>query len=213
MRPLLVWLREPEVSAWELLAARGAGLDAVLLRRPGASAETMRQGVLCARQAGLAAIVSDRLDVALAMGSACQLRHDSLPPSLARKVAPALPLGASVHDEGQVLSALEAGVDYLVYGHVFATPSKAGLPPRGITALAGIAAMASAPVLAIGGLTPGRVGEVLVAGAVGVVVRSGIRADRAAEDVARLREALDGAPPVPGGQGRNIREVLGCASV
>ncbi len=213
MRPLLVWLLEPEVSAEALSAAREAGLDAVLLRRPGASAQAMVEGVRQVKAAGLAAIVNDRLDVALALCTPCQLRHDSLPPRLARAVAPNLPLGASVHGQEQVDEALAAGVDYLIFGHVFATRSKPGLPPRGIVALRALAASVDVPVLAIGGISPDHAGEVAASGAAGVVVGSGIAAHRAATDVARFRRALDDAQGAAHRTVRDLREVLRCACV
>jgi thiazole tautomerase (transcriptional regulator TenI) len=66
-------------------------------------------------------------------------------------------------------------VDYLVVGTVFATSSHAGRAAGGV-ALVGRAAAAagSTPVLAIGGITPERVAEVLEAGARGVAVVSGV---------------------------------------
>ncbi len=211
-RGVLVWLQEPQVSSQALREAGGAGVDAVLLRLPGASAQAMRDGALRAREAGLPAIVSDRLDVALALQAPCQLRHDSLPSDLARRVAPRLALGASVHDEDGALRAAAAGVDYLVFGHVFPTASKAGLPARGVEALRAIVQASGLPVLAIGGITARNAAEALAAGAVGVVVRSGIGQATAAEDARSLRRALDAGPAASALLERNLREVLACAS-
>ncbi len=211
-RGVLVWLQEPEVPLQALREAGDTGADAVLLRRPGASAQAMRDGALRVRQAGLSVIVNDRLDVALALQVPCQLRHDSLPPDLARLLAPRLPLGASVHEADDVRRAVDAGVDYLVFGHVFPTASKAGAPPRGVKALAAVVRASGVPVLAIGGVTAGNVAEVLAAGAAGVVVRSGIGQASAAEDAHALRLALDAGPAPPAVLTRNLREVLHCAS-
>jgi thiamine-phosphate pyrophosphorylase len=60
-------------------------------------------------------------------------------------------------------------------GPVFGTRSKADpAPPLGLAALAEIAALSPVPVVAIGGITPARVAEVMSAGAHGVAVLSGI---------------------------------------
>lgn len=210
-RGLLLWLAEPETPLPTLQAARSAGLDAVLLRRPGASAQAMREGALRVEQAGLRAIVNDRLDVALAIGSPCQLRHDSLPPHLARRVAPFLALGCSVHDQDEAQRALDAKADYLVFGHVFETSSKPGLPPQGLAALAAIIEGTPLPVLAIGGITAQNAADVLAAGASGLVVRSAISRENPGADVLELRRAMDEGPVPPQRSVRKLRGMLACA--
>jgi thiamine-phosphate diphosphorylase len=115
-------------------------------------------------------IVNDRLDVALAAGAdGVHLRADSLPPSAARSIAPAgFLIGRSVHrlDEA-VRVALD--VDYLIAGTVFSTPSKPdGAPLLGVGGLSSIAAAVRVPVLAIGGISIERIGQVAEAGAAGV---------------------------------------------
>jgi len=58
---------------------------------------------------------------------------------------------------------------------VYDTPAKRAFgPPQGLEALRRVTAGAGRPVLAIGGVTPARVGEVLAAGAAGVAVMGGI---------------------------------------
>jgi thiamine biosynthesis protein ThiS len=84
------------------------------------------------------------------------------------------PLSRSTHS--LVGARRSANVDYLIAGHVFGTNSKPGLDPLGVDRLAGIAAAAPAPVIAIGGITPDRVREVMAAGAFGIAVLSGINA-------------------------------------
>jgi len=61
-------------------------------------------------------------------------------------------LGASVHDHQEVSRALLIGADFLVFGPVWATPSKEGvLEPRGLQRLAGICTE-GLPVVAVGGI-------------------------------------------------------------
>jgi len=62
---------------------------------------------------------------------------------------------------------LAGGADYLAYGPVFPTTTKANPDPvQGVELLRAAAALAGeTPVVAIGGITPARVGEVYAAGA------------------------------------------------
>ncbi|MBD0379446.1 thiamine phosphate synthase [Paenibacillus sedimenti] len=82
--------------------------------------------------------------------------------------------GVSVHSAEEALVREQEGADYLMFGHVFATGSKHGLPPRGLEQLREVTAKAAIPVIAIGGITTKRVRSVLEAGASGVAVMSGI---------------------------------------
>lgn len=211
MRPILVWLQESDVPMPALRAARQAGLDAVLVREPGASAEVILTAALRVREAGLAAIVSDRLDVALALHAPCQLRHDSLPWDLARRVAPHLPLGCAVHSDEEAARAAAAGVEYLVFGHVFDTASKPGLPGRGVTALAAVRRGTGLPVLAIGGIRPQTALQVAQGGAAGIVVRSAIARQSPGVDVERLLRPLQGIALTQEAS-RHMEEVLSCGS-
>ena len=116
-------------------------------------------------------LVNDRLDVALAAGAhGVHLRADSFD---ARRVRAAVPspflIGRSVHSLADAVAATEDGAtDYLIFGTVFETTAKPGRPAAGLAALATVAAATRLPVLAIGGMTAARVGEVLAAGASGV---------------------------------------------
>jgi thiamine-phosphate diphosphorylase len=101
--------------------------------------------------------------------------------------------GRSVHDEGEAALARDDRPDYLIAGPVFPTASKPGHPGLGLSGLSAIVERsAGTPVLAVGGVTPARVGAIGGAGAAGVAVLSGISA--AADPAAAARaflEALD----------------------
>jgi thiamine-phosphate diphosphorylase len=102
-------------------------------------------------------LVNDRLDVALTAGAhGVHLRSDSMPASRARSLAPiGFLIGRSVHSLAEAVTACEGGgLDYLLFGTVFATASKPGQAPAGVNALAEISASVRLPVLGVGGITP-----------------------------------------------------------
>lgn len=126
------------------------------------------------RPAGATVVVDDRLDVALATGAdGVHLGAEDLPVELATQTAPHLVVGATCRDRAAVERAAAAGAAYAGFGPVFATSSKAGLPdPVGPDAVA--AACGVLPLVAIGGISAGRVAPVLDAGAYGVAVLGAI---------------------------------------
>lgn len=137
--------------------------------------------------------VNDRVDVALAAGAdGAQLGARSLPLAQARRIAPGLTFGASVHDRDSAQVAGAAGADWLTFGHVFPTPSHSGEAPRGLDRLAKIVQFSDLPVIAIGGIGVERVNDVLRSGAAGIAVISAIlQAPDPAAATRALRRALD----------------------
>ncbi|WP_211747847.1 thiamine phosphate synthase [Paenibacillus sp. Marseille-Q4541] len=83
-------------------------------------------------------------------------------------------LGVSVHSLEEAKMAKKNGADYVFYGHIYPSTSKSGLSPRGISSLSEVCEGADLPVIAIGGITPERVKEVILAGASGIAVISGV---------------------------------------
>lgn len=111
--------------------------------------------------------VNDRLDVALALNAAgVQLGAGSLPVSVARRVRAAWWIGKSVHDLAEADAAKAEGADYLLVGPVYATASHPDRAPLGLETLGRISEM-GLPVIAIGGIDPGRARHVKGAGAYG----------------------------------------------
>jgi thiamine-phosphate pyrophosphorylase len=145
-------------------------------------------------EAGAGLIINDRIDIALAIDAdGVHLAKKSLPPAVVRPLlASGWLLGCSVHSLEEAVSAVRAGVDYLTFGNVFATESHPGVAAKGVRVLQAIVEMLDVPVLAIGGITPENVTEVLATGCAGVAVIGAIlaAADPAAA-AARLRNALD----------------------
>jgi thiamine-phosphate pyrophosphorylase len=125
---------------------------------------------------GCTLLANDRVDLALALGlSGAHLGQRSIPPEAARRIlGPDRLLGLSVHGVEEAGIAAGGEVDFLLAGTIFSSPSHPGAPPGGIARLGEVRGVCRLPLLAIGGITQERVGEVLVAGAHGVAVRGGI---------------------------------------
>jgi thiamine-phosphate pyrophosphorylase len=80
-------------------------------------------------------------------------------------------VGRSAHDVAEARRAVEEGVGYLVLGPIFPTASKPGHPGHGRSLLRRVVDVAEGtPIFAIGGITPRRIPEVMLAGAYGVAV-------------------------------------------
>jgi thiamine-phosphate diphosphorylase len=148
-------------------------------------------------------LVNDRLDVALAAGAhGVHLRSDSMPPARARAMAPAgFLIGRSVHGVSEVAAATSGnGADYLIFGTVFATPSKPGQPAAGVEALAIVVKATPVPVLAVGGVTKETAARVAQAGAAGIAA-IGLFADGVEEflqvAVSEVNMAFDTPAGVP----------------
>lgn len=139
---------------------------------------------------GSLVLVNDRLDVALTAGAhGAQLGRRSLPLAAARPLLGGdARIGYSAHAAGEAAEAARAGADFVVLGPVYATATHPGRQGAGPGLLSAAAAL-GVPVLAIGGITPERVAEVMAAGAHGVAVLSGVWG--AAEPVAAAGRYLD----------------------
>lgn len=184
-------------AEWRALdAAIAAGIGALQLREKDLDGRALvaRAVPLTARcrASGVALLVNDRVDVALAAGAAgVQLPAGGLPVVAARALlGPAAMIGCSLHDAAELEERAEA--DFVLFGPVFDTPAKRAFgPPQGLERLAAFVRTAPMPVIAVGGVGPERVPDVLRAGAAGVAVIGAILAapDPAAV-VARFRAAL-----------------------
>lgn len=188
---LLAMLRRAVAAGVDLIQVRERDLDARDL------ASLVCDVLRFARGTPTRVVVNDRLDVALACGAdGVHLRADSIAAGEARRISPAgFLVGRSIHT---IADARAAGdVDYLIAGPVYPTSSKPNatqwLGPEG---LAAIVRAASAPVLAIGGVTPGKICEIACTGAVGVAGISMFEHDTEAA-IVRMRQAFDSMKPAP----------------
>lgn len=170
--------------------AFAAGVDAVQIREP-----DLEGGALLALARAIAAlgraIVTDRVDVAIAAGAAGVHLKGSGPESARVRALLPVPmtLSRAVHDvEEAARAGRDGSLDWLVAGTVFETVSKPGrslLGPGGLRTLAHASAL---PVVAIGGITPENAAAARAAGAAGVAAIGLFLGRVRTEYVDRLRE-------------------------
>jgi thiamine-phosphate pyrophosphorylase len=159
----MVQLREKDLTARELYDL-GARLQSLLMPH------------------GIPLLINDRLDVAQALDAAgVHLAGHSLSPAQARRLlGPEKLLGVSTHSLDEARQAMREGVDFIVFGPVYDTPSKRQYgTPQGLQRLAEVVAHVTCPVIAIGGIDSENLPQVLQTGAHGVAM---IRAVLAAPD-------------------------------
>lgn len=120
-------------------------------------------------------IVNDRVDVAVAAGlQKVQLPGHGLTVQQVKLNFPKLRAGKSVHSLKEAMEARVAGADWLLYGHVFSTDCKKGLPARGIVELKKIAENVPSDLYVIGGIKPWHVAELGDVKIKGIAVMSSI---------------------------------------
>lgn len=147
---------------------------------------------------GATSVVNDRADVALAChaGGVHGGEADLPVHALREAVGPDMLVGGTARDPFTARALEEQGADYVGVGPVFATRSKTGLPdPLGCSVLHEVVLAVDIPVVAISGITPDRVGEVMAAGAHGVAVIGAIaEADDPGRAAIELLAALEELP-------------------
>jgi thiamine-phosphate pyrophosphorylase len=121
---------------------------------------------LCGEHGALC-IVNDRADVAILLGAGLHVGQEDLSPRDARKlVGSETVLGYSTHNAPQLAAAGGEPVDYVAFGPVFATRSKAEADPvTGLEELRRLRALVEKPLVAIGGIRRENARDVLEAGA------------------------------------------------
>jgi len=168
-------------TPWVQLRAKDLGGAALL--------DLARALVRLASRHGGNVIVNDRLDVALASGAAgVHLGQADLPPRVARERIwdREMVIGVSTHSVAQAIAAVADGADYVGFGPMYATVSKANpLPPRRATELRAVREAIPVPIVAIGGITEETAPEVLRAGASSVAIISALANDPRPGDFAR----------------------------
>jgi thiazole tautomerase (transcriptional regulator TenI) len=109
-----------------------------------------------------------------------------------RLLRPGTRIGASVHSVGEAFRAADDGADFVLLGTIYASashPEQAGAEQGGVSRVTEVTSRIRLPVIAIGGITPSRVGEVMAAGAWGAAVLGGVW--RAANPVAAVDAYID----------------------
>jgi thiamine-phosphate pyrophosphorylase len=131
------------------------------------------------KDAGVLAIINDRVDIAVAAGAdGVHLGQNDLPIEQARKLQMApLIIGKSTHSIEQLRDACEQLVTYVSLGPVFATATKPGASPVGLDYVRqGVEELTGTGIshVAIGGITLDNVEDVLKAGAKTIAVCSAV---------------------------------------
>lgn len=131
-------------------------------------------------------VINDRVDVAWTYKTGVHLAFHSLPVHVVKTHFQEMLIGCSVHSPEEAAEAAKQGADYILFGHIFETDSKKRVPPRGTGSLEALKKAVEIPVLAIGGIKPEKVPEVLEAGADGIAVMSGILQAKDPAEAAKL---------------------------
>ncbi len=174
-----VQLREKDMPSEELLPLARHLRQAM----EGRAVPTGRQALL---------LVNGPLAVALAAEADGVHLPEEAPP--VRRPRGGFLVGRSVHSLAAARRAEAEGVDYLIAGPVYETRSHPDREPAGLTLIEEITGSVRVPALAIGGVTAGRVEEVVRAGASGAAVISAILAQRDSQAATtEIRHALDAA--------------------
>lgn len=134
-------------------------------------------------------LINERIDVALAVeADGVQLGINSLPVTAARRIAPDLIIGYSSHSVGEAAAVLAKGTDFVTFGPVFPTPSKAAYgEPLGLAKLSQACEQLAGPVFALGGIKQSNLPQITAAGCYRVALISDILA---APDPAAAAEAF-----------------------
>ncbi|MBM2838617.1 MAG: thiamine-phosphate pyrophosphorylase [Deltaproteobacteria bacterium] len=188
----------PSVSNTEIAEKILAGGAKILqLRGKGLSSKELlsqaREIRLLARKAGALFIVNDRADIALLSNAdGVHLGQGDLPIAEARKIlGKDRVIGISTHNLEQAIKAKYEGADYIGFGPVFGTTTKADAEEaKGLQALREVKKSVNIPVVAIGGINLENIKEVIDTRADCVAVISAIvKADDIKETTRRFQEA------------------------
>ena len=183
---------------WVLEQAHDGGVKAIQLREKDLSGRDLfslaeRSHKLC--QAYDAALfINDRVDVAMAVDAAgVQLSQTSLPVITTRALlGPQKIIGVSTHSLREAKEAEQNGADFVLFGPVYFTASKAAYgAPQGLPALKTIVDNISLPVYAIGGIKPENIESTKKLGVRGVALISAIvSAESPKETAAKMLRQL-----------------------
>ena len=130
---------------------------------------------------GMTTIINDRVDIAMVIGAdGVHLGQDDIPAEAARSLlGPNAIIGISTHDLEQARRAAELPVDYIAFGPIFSTSTKADADP-----VVGLGLLSEArnivgkiPLVAIGGITRENLEGVLEAGADSAAIIGDLAAD------------------------------------
>lgn len=145
------------------------------------------------REFGARLFINDRVDIAMLVeADGVHLGRESMPADAVRKVVgKSMLIGVSTHSLAEAREAQQSGADFITFGPVFETPSKARYgPPVGLDALKSLKDCIDIPYYALGGIENGNMRQAFGARCYGVAMISAILG---ADDIkAAARKVLDG---------------------
>ena len=177
---------------WVLQQALDGGVKAIQLREKDLGGRELFSLAEAARKLTQSyharLLINDRIDLALAVdANGVQLGKASLPIETARALlGPRKLLGASTHSLEEAQEAERNGADFVVFGPIYFTPSKAPYgAPQGLAALKKIVEKISLPIYAIGGIKPENIADTRRAGVRGVALISAVMSAADQEDATK----------------------------
>lgn len=159
---------------WIIEEALRGGIDAIILREKDLNYKDLYpmakkiKEIIGIRPIPL--IINRNKEVALDVGA--EGYHTGFNDFIADKVQYPGMLGISVHSIEEAVGAEKLGASYVLVGHIFETQCKEGLKPRGIELIEKIKKEISIPIIAIGGIKPENIRQVMSYGADGGAVMS-----------------------------------------
>jgi len=153
---------------------------------------------LLTRKYGARLLINDRIDIAIAVeADGAHMGHQSVSVQDARRAFESSSLiphpssfliGVSTHSMEEALNAQSDGADFITFGPIYFTPSKAAYgQPVGTDKLKEAAEAVNIPIYALGGIRRGNIEDVLNAQVYGVAMISAIMA---ADDVKKESEDI-----------------------
>lgn len=161
-------------------AALEGGIKAVQLREkdlPGRDLFVLAKELRgITREFGARLLINDRADIALAVDAdGVHIGASSLPVREVRRLLGTRLIGYSAHGAAEALQAAADGADFVTFGPVFFTPSKAAYgTPVGLEKLVEAAGKLKIPLFALGGIKLENIPDVMAAGADGIAMISAI---------------------------------------
>jgi thiamine-phosphate pyrophosphorylase len=142
------------------------------------------------RDYGAKLFINDRVDVALAVDAdGVHLGHQSMSPEPVKKlVGSRMLVGVSTHTIDEAKKAEAGGADFITFGPVFFTPSKASFGSAvGLEYLKSAKKSVKIPVFALGGVKSGNIRQVISYGVDGISMISAIFS---ADDIHKAAESI-----------------------
>lgn len=177
-----------------VVAALEAGIDRVIVREL-----ALPEGIAALAEAWPYRLVLHTrmpgvVDIAAHLPLSLHFASDAVP------TVGANPFSVSAHSAAEVRTALAGGAAWALLSPIWRSPSKTADPRRPL----GLSPLRVEGAVALGGVTPDRVGRCRAAGALGVAGMGGIfGAPDVAEAVGAWRAAWDGGAPDPGASDQN----------